>query len=71
MAELIVVALLILVLWAFPQMLRCPRCKTLKFVFSQTRLKTLLEENKDQRYCSVCGHTWKRSLHRGGGGRYQ
>ena len=57
MYELIVVVLLALLLRFFFQMLRCPRCKTLKFVFSQTRLKIHLEENKDQRYCSVCGHT--------------
>ena len=62
MAELIVVALLTLLLWAFSRMLRCPRCKTLKSVFSQTRKKVILEEDKAEMYCSVCGHTWKRSL---------
>jgi len=63
MAELIVVALSILLLWALFRMFRCPRCKTLKSVFSQTILKTLHTEglpSTEERLCKVCGHTWKR-----------
>ena len=68
MAELIVVALAILFLWALFRMFRCPRCKTLKSVFSQTRLRALPDEQAEERYCSVCDHTWKR-LGIGMGGR--
>ena len=63
MAELIVVALLTLLLWAFSRMLRCPRCKTLKSVFSKKRKKIDVVEYKAEMHCSVCGHIWKRPLH--------
>ena len=46
MAELIVVVLAILFLWALLRMFRCPRCKTLKSVFSKKRKKIDLVEDK-------------------------
>jgi len=69
MYELIVVVLLALLLRFFFRMVRCPRCKTLRSIFSQMRLK-LLEGNKQEMYCNVCHHSWKRSalLGRPGGG---
>ena len=65
------VALAILFLWALFRMFRmfrCPRCKTLKSVFSQRRLRVLPDEQTEERYCSVCDHTWKRLGTPGGGG---
>ncbi len=68
MAELIVVALLTLLLWAFSRMLRCPRCKTLKSVFLKKRKKIDVVEYKAEMHCSVCGHIWNRPFHGFGGG---
>ena len=68
MYELIMVVLLALLLRFFFQMLRCPRCKTLRSIFSQMRY--IPEGNKQEMYCNVCHHSWKRSalLGRPGGG---
>jgi rubredoxin len=49
-------------------MLRCPRCKTLKSVFSKKRKKIDVVEYKAEMHCSVCGHIWNRPFHGFGGG---
>jgi len=71
MAEIIFFILILLVLRAFFVIKRCPNCKTLKSAFSQIRERGMDEEGREQIYCKVCNHSWKRFSHGvsdGGGG---